>query len=333
MLMCLCVLFVSGKVFKIQDRGERRGAGAGLPDLASLPRIHWRANSALKGFGKLRCLGERPVDSPAIRSMRVRQELQLFSLLASLGAPILTLSHEEQLPVRPARSRLALLLPQLPLHRSVGDLDAPDVSDVLAECQLPVHVLPVQLHTVVQLDHTACPLLERVFVRVGPPLLHPPLRVELPPLVVEPVGHLMPQDRPDRPEVARSSVGGGEERLLQDARRHEDSVLVVAVKRVHHGRRRRPPPVALHGAREPRERVVDVPLVEPVPVLHEVAGEGEAAVVRPCRGEADGEEHVGQLVGGEGLGLVVHPRDLQDLFLEHVPDPAEHVLGLRQDVH
>mmetsp|Transcript_31135 Transcript_31135/g.99928 ORF Transcript_31135/g.99928 Transcript_31135/m.99928 type:complete len:225 (+) Transcript_31135:1558-2232(+) len=127
MLMCLCVLFVSGKVFKIQDRGERRGAGAGLPDLASLPRIHWRANSALKGFGKLRCLGERPVDSPAIRSMRVRQELQLFSLLASLGAPILTLSHEEQLPVRPARSRLALLLPQLPLHRSVGDLDAPDV--------------------------------------------------------------------------------------------------------------------------------------------------------------------------------------------------------------
>mmetsp|Transcript_9392 Transcript_9392/g.18772 ORF Transcript_9392/g.18772 Transcript_9392/m.18772 type:complete len:256 (-) Transcript_9392:1209-1976(-) len=175
-------------------------------------------------------------------------------------------------------------------------------------------------------------LLKLHHVLLCPPLAEGALGVELPPLIVEAMRHLVGEDGADGAVVAGLPIRRGEERLLQDPCGNEDAVFIVRIERIHLRRRRRPPPSALNRSRKALEGMLDVPLVQHVPVPHKVPCEVNGGVVGEDRGEAHREKHVRQLVRRLGLGIGLHPGDMQDVVLKHIPQPVQHVSGLLHDV-
>ena len=161
------------------------------PNVASAGGVHGGGGRAPERLGKLRHLRERAVDAPTVRRVRVREEFERLRLGPRLGAPVLRLRNEEELAVRSRRGACALALLCGPDEGLVGELDAADVGNVLPQREVAVDGVPVHLHAGIEVHDALGARVEVVDVGVGPPLLQPPLRVELAALVVKPVRHLV----------------------------------------------------------------------------------------------------------------------------------------------
>src|SRR5690606_12029166 len=112
------------------------------------------------------------------------------------AAPCLRPAHEETLFAgeavddrrRPAGER------QLP--RLMRDRQAAEIADVLAQCELAVHLQAGQRAVLIELiDEQLSPLLELRLVSGLPPVAEFSVAVEPPPLVVEAVADLVADDR------------------------------------------------------------------------------------------------------------------------------------------
>src|SRR5262249_11790998 len=113
-------------------------------------RISWLAP---EGGGEGGEVGERPVVAPFLRRVRIGAGPRPDSLGAILGAPALRVGNEESLFRREAVDEL--LGPAVPLERALEGVvsreQAAQVGDVLAFCQLAVHVDGVDLDVAVEL--------------------------------------------------------------------------------------------------------------------------------------------------------------------------------------
>src|SRR5207249_683434 len=88
------------------------------------------------------------------------------------------------------------------LPRGVGHHEPPEIRDALSEHELAVLMDPLlDLEAVELLADALGALLELLLVGLRPPLLEVPACIELSSLVVEPMGHLMTDDRAHRAVV------------------------------------------------------------------------------------------------------------------------------------
>src|SRR5207237_10110478 len=123
------------------------------------------------------------------------------------------------------------------LERRVGDLEAAQVGDVLAQGEAAVYVGGAVHHGVgVELGRDAArAVLKALRVVRGPPVAQVALGGELAALVVDAVGHLV-ADHGAHAAVVHGVVGGGvEERRLENPGGEGDVVERRAVRRVHGG--------------------------------------------------------------------------------------------------
>src|SRR3546814_681189 len=119
-----------------------------------------------------------------------------------------------------------LLASQRGVVRLVGDRQATEIADVLADRERTVDVLTGQrLEAVVLCDQRLGARLEVLAIFVGPPALEIALRIELAALVVEAVTDFVADHRPDAAVVHGIFGTHVEERRLQDRRRKHDFVL------------------------------------------------------------------------------------------------------------
>src|SRR5690606_25589605 len=209
----------------------------GSPDLHALVAgaNHGVAVLAAEGLGEGRQVGRRRDGTEHAR--RVRADLQLLAQLR-LGegdAPDRGPVHEEALVLAVAIDhRILEALALGCLHRRVGDGDAAEVGDVLAQSEAAVDVQAGQgLVAVELLGQLVGARLELAAVLVGPPVGHVAGGIELAALVVVAVQHLVADHRADA-AVVEGVVGVGiEERRLQDGGREDDLVGGGAVVGVH----------------------------------------------------------------------------------------------------
>ena len=151
--------------------------------------------------------------------------------------------QEEPLRAGQVVDRRQLRVAEGELVGHVGDRQAAEVADVLAQGELAVDVVARsvgRLQRVVLRDELGRALLEGGPVVVGPPVVEVAVAVVLRALVVEAVADLVPDHRADRAVVHRVVGVEVEERRLQDRGREDDLVHPRVVVRVHRLRRHQP---------------------------------------------------------------------------------------------
>jgi hypothetical protein len=152
---------------------------------------------------------------------------------ADLRSPVLGVGEEELLLAAESADLRWLGASERGAPRVVGGGDARDVSDVLAEGELPVDVHLGEGPVGVELGgEPRSRLLELREVRRGPPVPQSPLGIEHRSLVVEAVAHLVADDGADRPVVDRRGRERVEEGRLEDGRRKVQAVVERKVHRV-----------------------------------------------------------------------------------------------------
>src|ERR1035441_407581 len=185
-----------GSAFSPSSQGKM---AASEPSRAvRLRTAHRRALGAAERVVELGQVRGGADGAPLAGAVRVRVELDAKRLLARLVPPDRREREEETLFGREAVDRRAGLPLERLLERLVGDLDAAEVADVLAERELAVDGLVGERPVAVELLHD-----ERRAGVVGlpviglPPVLEVPIRVVLAARVVESVGHLVADDDAD----------------------------------------------------------------------------------------------------------------------------------------
>ena len=270
--------------------------------------------------------------------MRVDGEQHLRRLGAALAAPRLGPAEEQALRGRVAVDLLAVRVASGQQPGVVGDAEAAQVADVLADGQLPVdRAVDALGRQAVELgDQPLGQRLEGLAVRGLPPVAEAAVAVAGGSLVVEAVADLVPDHRADGAVVDRVVGLGVEERRLQDGRGEHDLVaqrVVVRVDRlgVHL------PLVLVDGLADAAERPVELERVGREHVGHQVVGgEAQRGVVAPARRVADLRRELRQFAQRLRAGLLRHPGELLDgvaVRLEQPGDEAVHrLLLLRLEV-
>src|ERR1035437_2729189 len=215
-----------------------------LPDAwQDRTRTHHRITSlAPPGCPELGHVAQWPIPPPFRWRVLVGTDLPTEELRPGDLAPHLRPSEEEALFRGEAVDLCARIIAERALHRRVRNGESAEVSDVLAERQLSVHVRGWIEHRVrVELPHDLVSFrdVERP-IFLAPPVAEIAGLVVLSPLIVERVRHLVPDDGTHRTIVHRFIRVRIEERRLQDSGGKYDLVQQRVLVRVHGGWRHPP---------------------------------------------------------------------------------------------
>mmetsp|Transcript_45828 Transcript_45828/g.143771 ORF Transcript_45828/g.143771 Transcript_45828/m.143771 type:complete len:258 (-) Transcript_45828:1208-1981(-) len=184
-----------------------------------------------------------------------------------------------------------------------------------------------------EIRDTAAALCKVVNSFLVPPIVELAASIKLPPVVIEPVTHLVPQHAADAAEVPGFRVRGIEERRLQYASWDPQAVVVGAVERVHVERRASSPLSSVRLFKNPSEVTLDRESADGHVVDKEVWAHVPVHVEgfhRPVRlpllvsGPGNLEEHLPQLLLRSLAVLSRHPVLVLKVLHESAANLLEH---------
>ena len=170
--------------------------------------------------------------------MEIRHEAAPDLLRSVVRPPDLRPRKEESLVLRESVDRRNRGLPRFRLlQRSEGNRKAAKIGNVFSQGQLAVHVHRIDTDILIELlAKTLCTLRKRLPVRCRPPLPEVSPCVELTPLIVKSVRHLVADHRADAAVIHRIVRLRIEERGLQNPRGEDNLIHQWVIVSVHGGR-------------------------------------------------------------------------------------------------
>ena len=167
-----------------------------LPDLALLETHHGLPFAAAEGRPEFRHIGDDAVHPERVRRMGIRNRVEAFIFRALVAAGPLRHADKEALVRREALDGFQILTFRRVLPGHIRQESPAQIGDVLAERELAVDLDVVDNRkSRVLVGNAFRALLELLRVLSGPPVLQVAFGVELPPLVVETMGQLVPDGR------------------------------------------------------------------------------------------------------------------------------------------
>ena len=202
--------------------------------------------------------------------------------------------------------------------RVIGDREAGEVGDVLAQCLFTLHVEARQCFIgVVLRGELLAGGLEMREIGRRPPVGHASFGIEIGAEVVEAVADLVANHRADRTVIGGGIGLGIEERCFENCRREVQRVLQRQVHRVH-GLRRHPPLAAIGRLAEFGGLVLVFGESGAFGIAQWIVGlDLQLRIIAPAVGIADADLDRRDLGFRLGLGVGAHPVELVNAFREH----------------
>src|ERR1017187_3015185 len=292
------------------------------PDLTRVHRHHRLADVTGEGFAELRKVLDGSLDAPLAGAVGIGARLDTGRLLALIATPDLTVGDKVAL-LRCVSVALAIGITgfsgcafpgQRFLERPERDTQTAIVGGVFTQGQSSVEVLTgCNLKPRVLIGDAFGALVELGEVILREPVVSVAMQVEFGALVVEAVGHLVPNHHADGAEVYRRIDFVVIKRRLENAGREVDVDLRARIVGVD--RRRSYAPLRLvDGLTQLGQISVRFELIGAFGVPNRVVAlDHQCAVVAPVVRVADLSLHRGQFGLGLNLGLVAHPRQRLDV--------------------
>ena len=263
------------------------------------------------------------------RRVRIGHQLLQQRRLAILLAPHLAEAEEEALIAGETIDSLRLLAAKAALPAIIGDGDAGQIGDILAQGQLAIHLLAGDRLVRAVLGHDLVgALLEALHVFSRPPIGKPAGLVIFAALIVEMVGDFVADHGADA-AIVHGIIGIGiKERRLQNCGREHDFVPGRVGIGVHRHRRHEPL-AAVHRLVQLGHGFVELELGRTLGIAHGIAANnGERRIILPLVRVADLRRERGELLARSHPRLGVHPRQIGQTGIHGSDDVLHQRIGL-----